>query len=62
VPLQIELGLTGFSFISYQNAHTKKGQILHFPIENRRKSGGNRPAACRGAFAAATTRHLSEKI
>jgi hypothetical protein len=31
-------GAAGFSFISDQNAR-KKGQFLHFPIENRRKRG-----------------------
>jgi len=32
------LTLIGFPFISYSNAR-KKGQFLHFPIENRRKRG-----------------------
>jgi hypothetical protein len=36
------VSLTGFSFISYENAR-KKGQLLHFPIENRRKRGGEKP-------------------
>ena len=36
------LWLPVFPFISYLNAR-KKGQFLHFPIENRRKRGKNRP-------------------
>ena len=57
-----------FAFISYSNAR-KKGQFLHFPIENRRKRGENRPGMVRTSYrtqsalalASQATIHLSQE-